>query len=75
MYSNDLPHHTSESAVTKFKDIIPQPYLLHVPTRESSYLNSTPTQADYPVSSFTSSLRTALDPVATLKKKATNQNY
>uniref|UniRef100_A0A669EKP4 Reverse transcriptase domain-containing protein n=1 Tax=Oreochromis niloticus TaxID=8128 RepID=A0A669EKP4_ORENI len=65
----------SESAVTKFKNIIHPLLSSSMPCtniEQSSYLNATPTKVDYLVNNFTSSLRTTLDTVAPVKTKASN---
>uniref|UniRef100_A0AAZ1Y2P9 Reverse transcriptase domain-containing protein n=1 Tax=Oreochromis aureus TaxID=47969 RepID=A0AAZ1Y2P9_OREAU len=68
----------SESAVTKFKNIIHPLLSSSMPCtniEQSSYLNATPTEVDYLVNNFTSSLRTTLDTVAPVKTKVSNQKY
>uniref|UniRef100_A0A669FAZ4 Reverse transcriptase domain-containing protein n=1 Tax=Oreochromis niloticus TaxID=8128 RepID=A0A669FAZ4_ORENI len=65
----------SESAVTKFKNIIHPLLSSSMPCtniEQSSYLNATPTEVDYLVNNFTSSLRTTLDTVAPVKTKVSN---
>ncbi|KAK2879923.1 hypothetical protein Q8A73_023735, partial [Channa argus] len=64
----------SEKAVNKFKEIISSSFASpYVNTMGSSLLNVTPAQVDYLVDNSAASLRTILDSVAPLKKKAVNQ--
>ncbi|WP_438637926.1 hypothetical protein [Paraclostridium dentum] len=64
----------SEKAVNKFKEMILSSFASpYVNTMESSHLNVTPAQVDYLVDNSAASLRTILDSVAPLKKKAVNQ--
>lgn len=63
----------SESAIIKFNYNTNPALLSSLVPRQSSPLNSTPTEVNYLPNSFTSSLRTILEIVAPLTKKASNQ--